>query len=758
MNPFVCLLGACFWRRLALALALCLWLAGTAGAVPINPQPAPAPAATAKPDAAKPGETPAASTPESESKDEVKSIAEIRNDLAKSCFGGPIIAFGFAVPMIFGEKLHETFAPYVSGVLMIIFAIWAYLKVGSALLPFGPKDKAASLFNAIGVRFFVVLGVSVLLLAPKTGYGVYRDYIITPILSAGSTIVQKMYEIGVDTNPTLAKFAEEDGQCTPTTIKGLDAKLTALKDDLECKVCMIQRAYSYPWSYGLFQVGNGKIFTGIVLMLVGIAPFLMFLFTVADVFMVRMGYVSCTLSAYVAAGCFPASRKYAITGLKSLSDGAMVLITSMIAAMISISMLTTVIENLDKGGQASFAGTKTETPLSAPLYSSGMATQASNIQDPTTTYATGRMGGASLSYAAWYRDTYLRQDPPQGGFDTFREKMLSDIGLGGVTLNSPFIGSPPPQSKTVSSDQSFGWCRAHWWGRSTPYHNGLDFGCGSGGQPMTPIAPCEVIYAGWGWGYGNILDCRILLPDGSKSNVAFRYAHMMADAPKFAPGTRLNPGQVVGKCGSTGFSKGAHLHLEIYMDSANVPTLYPGDASKGLCGKSAGHKSGAPAAFGRNAYYLNPALLLAGAVPIEGIEAAGFSAKANSFKNFGILNNGFLLVVIICIVSLQILKQSQKFLSSQGMGMFMKALGQMISGAFAALGSVFTVGAKAAQALAPVAGGIAGAAGNMAGGVAGAALQATGLDKPFNRAAEGIQKTFDNVTQGLSGVMDNIGS
>ena len=270
-------------------------------------------------------------TPAAAPTDEVKSIAAIRNDLAKSCFGGPVIAFSFAVPFIFGEKLHEYFAPYVSGILVIVFAIWAYLKVAGALLPFGPKDKAAAIFNALGVRFFVVLGVSVFLLAPQTGYAAYRDYIITPILSAGSTIVDEMYKIGLETNPTLKKFADEDGKCTPTPIKGLDAKLTKLKDDLECKVCMIQRAYSYPWSYGLFQTGNGKIFTGILMMVVGIAPFIMFLFTVADVFMVRMGYVSCTLSAYVAAGCFPASRKYAITGLKSLSDGAFVLVTSMIA-------------------------------------------------------------------------------------------------------------------------------------------------------------------------------------------------------------------------------------------------------------------------------------------------------------------------------------------------------------------------------------------------------------------------------------------
>jgi curved DNA-binding protein CbpA/murein DD-endopeptidase MepM/ murein hydrolase activator NlpD len=747
---------------------------------------------------------------------EVKSIASIRNDLAKSCFGGPVIAFSFAVPFIFGEELHKTFAPYVAGLIAIVFAIWAYLKVGSALLPFGPKDKAAALFNELGIRFFVVLGVSVFLLAPQTGYAAYRDYIITPILSAGSTIVDEMYQIGIKTNPTLKRFADEDGKCTPTTIKGLDPKLTQLKDDLECKVCMIQRAYSYPWSYGLFQTGNGKIFTGIPMMLVGIAPFVMFLFTVADVFMVRIGYVSCTLSAYVAAGCFPASRKYAITGLKSLSDGAFVLVTSMIAAMLSISMLTTVIENLDKGGAKyttttanarNLYGNTSGNPNPRGLYgtsgnpnprglygntsgnpnprglygnTSGNAnpnldgkgtsgktiktndnstppppkTSASTFETPSTTYATGAMGASTgnPTYAAWYRNTYLRPGQENaGGFDSFREKMLSDIGLGGVKLNSPFIGSPPPESRTVSFDQSFGWCRAHWRNRPSPHHNGLDFGCGGGGQPMTPIAPCEVIYAGYAGGLGNKLDCRVLLPDGTKSNVVFRYAHMMHGAPKFAPGTQLNPGQVVGKCGNTGFSKGAHLHLEIYMDSANVPILYPGNANNVLCGNSAGHRPGAPAQFGRNAYYLNPAPLLAGAVSLAGVEGAGFSAQANSFKNFGILNSGFLLVLIICIVSLQVLKQSQKFLSSQGMGILMKAFGQILSGAMQALSSLVTVGMKVGEAAAPAVGWV----GEKAGG---AIMSIPGVNQAVNRAAEGVQGAMNNVTQGLTGVMDNIGS
>jgi hypothetical protein len=807
--PFGFVLGVCFWRRLALVVGLCLVLAGGAGAVPVNPADfnkpapsgsvggtgsAPAPSSPSAPSYGNDGDGSGAAAngaqDASASEDKVKSIAEIRNGLAKSCFGGPVIAFGFAVPFIFGEKLHETFAPYVSGILMIVFAIWAYLKVGSALLPFGPKDQAASLFNAIGVRFFVVLGVSVFLLAPTTGYTAYRDYIITPILSAGTTIVDKMYDIGMETNPTLAKFAKEDGACTPTPIKGLDAKLTALKDNLECKVCMIQRAYSYPWSYGLFQVGNGKIFTGLLLMLVGIAPFLMFLFTVADVFMVRIGYVSCTLSAYAAAGCFPASRKYAITGLKSLSDGAMVLITSMIAAMISISMLTTVIENLDKGGQGDFAGTgttatpgsiatgtatpadtvKPQTPSGTPKVpksipgapipgSGGIDLRASNFQTPTTTYATGPMGDGTpnATYASWYRNTYLRQSPPKNtGFDTFRETPLAGSTLGDVPVVNPFVNNKPLTSNG-GSGQTFG-LNTRWYGE----HAGQDYDCPSynpqNDHLLRPMTSCRVIVHQNGY-----FTCRVM--NGSQdTTVTFSYLHLVV--PKPLPVNMITgPSQSVGYCfdvnsGDTGAN--AHLHLEIEIcdnlssgeSLARMQAKYPASLTPGTIPFRPGQLSKGGGTGGRNCYLVHPNIFVKGAMSFTGTEAAGFSAVATNFKNFGILDVGFLLVVVICIVSLQISKQAQRFTSGQGMGVLRQMIAGASQGASQALGAMVGVGAKAAEMAAPVAGSAMGAAA----GAAGQILQSTGLDKAVNRAAEGVQGAMNNVTQGLSGVMGNIGS
>jgi hypothetical protein len=200
------------------------------------------------------------------------------------------------------------------------------------------------------------------------------------------------------------------------------------------------------------------------------------------------------------------------------------------------------------------------------------------------------------------------------------------------------------------------------------------------------------------------------------------------------------------------------LEIEIcdnlsYSESlARMQAKYPASGvSGGVPFITGGLKNGG--STGRNCYLVHPNFFVKGAMAFSGTEAAGFSAVATNFKNFGILDVGFLLVVVICIVSLQILKQAQRFTSGQGMGVFMKALGQMITGVIQTLGAMVGVGMKAAEMAAPLAGSAMGAAA----GAAGQILERTGLDKAVNRAAEGVQKTFDNVTQQLAGTLENAG-
>jgi curved DNA-binding protein CbpA len=263
------------------------------------------------------------------------------------------------------------------------------------------------------------------------------------------------------------------------------------------------------------------------------------------------------------------------------------------------------------------------------------------------------------------------------------------------------------------------------------------------------MTQCEVKYHTNGSFICNVLN------NGQKTMVTFHYVHLLAPRP-FPVNTVIDPSKLVGYCSKVN-ATAEHLHLEIeicdnlsYSESqARMQAKYPASGvSGGVPFITGGLKNGG--STGRNCYLVHPNFFVKGAMAFTGTEAAGYSAVATNFKNFGILDVGFLLVVVICIVSLQISKQAQKFTSGQGMGV----LRQMIAGASQALWAAFTVGMKAAEALAPVGGMV----GGMAAGAAGQIMERTGFDKVVNRAAEGLQGAMNNVTQGLSGVMGNIGS
>jgi curved DNA-binding protein CbpA len=286
----------------------------------------------------------------------------------------------------------------------------------------------------------------------------------------------------------------------------------------------------------------------------------------------------------------------------------------------------------------------------------------------------------------------------------------------------------------------------------TRIHAGQDYDCPQD-YPLRPMTQCEVKYHANGSFICNVLN------NGQKTMVTFHYVHLLAPRP-FPVNTVIDPSKLVGYCSKVK-ADAEHLHLEIeicdnlsYSESqARMQAKYPASGvSGGVPFITGGLRYGG--STGRNCYLVHPNFFVKGAMSFAGTEAAGFSAVATNFKNFGILDVGFLLVVVICIVSLQILKQAQRFTSGQGMGIFMKALGQMITGVIQTLGAMVGVGAKAAEMAAPLAGSAMGAAAAAAGQM----MERTGFDKVVNRAAEGVQGAMNNVTQGLSGVMGNIGS
>ena len=88
---------------------------------------------------------------------------------------------------------------------------------------------------------------------------------------------------------------------------------------------------------------------------------------------------------------------------------------------------------------------------------------------------------------------------------------------------------------------------------SPAMHTGLDLH-GETGDPVRATADGTVTTAGWGGGYGRVVD----IDHGN--GLATRYGHL--SAIEVRAGQSVKAGQIIGKVGSTGRSTGPHLHYE----------------------------------------------------------------------------------------------------------------------------------------------------------------------------------------------------
>ncbi len=89
-------------------------------------------------------------------------------------------------------------------------------------------------------------------------------------------------------------------------------------------------------------------------------------------------------------------------------------------------------------------------------------------------------------------------------------------------------------------------------------HNGVDIGCVMD-QPIWAAKAGSVISSGWRNGYGNTV---MIEHDGGIVTV---YAHL--NQTLVSNGHSVNAGELIGKCGSTGWSTGPHLHFETRVGS-----------------------------------------------------------------------------------------------------------------------------------------------------------------------------------------------
>ena len=125
---------------------------------------------------------------------------------------------------------------------------------------------------------------------------------------------------------------------------------------------------------------------------------------------------------------------------------------------------------------------------------------------------------------------------------------------GGKSLRAAFLRAPL-EFRRISS--TFG-------GRFHPIlgvwkqHKGTDYAAAPG-TPVRAIGDGVVLRAGWGNGYGNLLEIR------HRNGYVTRYGHLRGFASGIHAGSRVSIGQTVAYVGATGLATGPHLHFEVLV-------------------------------------------------------------------------------------------------------------------------------------------------------------------------------------------------
>jgi murein DD-endopeptidase MepM/ murein hydrolase activator NlpD len=89
-------------------------------------------------------------------------------------------------------------------------------------------------------------------------------------------------------------------------------------------------------------------------------------------------------------------------------------------------------------------------------------------------------------------------------------------------------------------------------------HKGTDYAAATG-TPVRAIGDGVITRAGWGAGYGNLLEMR------HRNGYVTRYGHLSRFASGVHVGSHVAIGQTVAFVGSTGLATGPHLHFEVLI-------------------------------------------------------------------------------------------------------------------------------------------------------------------------------------------------
>ena len=126
----------------------------------------------------------------------------------------------------------------------------------------------------------------------------------------------------------------------------------------------------------------------------------------------------------------------------------------------------------------------------------------------------------------------------------------------GNSLRRAFLRAPV-QFRRISS--TFARARRHPILGISRRHEGTDYAA-SPGTPVMAAGDGVVLRAGWGGGYGNLIELR------HRNGITTRYGHLRGFARGVRAGARVSQGQTIGYVGSTGLASGPHLHYEFRVN------------------------------------------------------------------------------------------------------------------------------------------------------------------------------------------------
>lgn len=160
------------------------------------------------------------------------------------------------------------------------------------------------------------------------------------------------------------------------------------------------------------------------------------------------------------------------------------------------------------------------------------------------------LAGAYLNDGKLFQTFYYNSS--SGGYDYYDEN--------GNSVQKMFLRAPL-SFKYISSPFTLGKRYVDKFGLATK-HRAVDY-VASAGTPIRAVGDGVVEIAGWSpVGYGNMTKIR------HNTVYSTLYAHQSKILVK--KGERVNQGQVIGYVGSTGFSTGPHLHLEMTKNGVSI--------------------------------------------------------------------------------------------------------------------------------------------------------------------------------------------